>query len=311
MSYHKPHSQASTVAHNWAHKRESTLKKDTIAGSLYYEGDTIYSYGSHFPIAKHVTGKDGKKAILFTTRTYSNTTSKHLYTVRSAISHMDTIYCEHVPSGNWSVDHDKNFYAWEQEIKNIALNLPRATKPEKYIVQINQVLNSVKAYAEFFGVKPKAEQKKFFALPIEKLTKMSEAGAELIRKRKVEAKEYAKKQAEERAKREEERTAEQLIAFRKFERDDVRTNNNTAFLRFNKKTKRIETSKGVEIPQEVGRRFYKWVKSTVAMGGCNGNCEMEILSYKVRAVNAQEMQIGCHTIAMSEADALAKVLKWK
>jgi len=52
---------------------------------LYFDGETIYSYGSHFPIACHVTDKHGKPAILFTTRSYSVTTSGHVSAVRSAI----------------------------------------------------------------------------------------------------------------------------------------------------------------------------------------------------------------------------------
>lgn len=46
--------------------------------NLFIDGDTIYSYGHHFPIAKH-TDKfvDGKEIILFTTKSYSVTTAKH------------------------------------------------------------------------------------------------------------------------------------------------------------------------------------------------------------------------------------------
>lgn len=45
--------------------------------SFFFRGDTIYSYGQHFPIARHVTGTRGRAAVLFTTRDYSKTTSKH------------------------------------------------------------------------------------------------------------------------------------------------------------------------------------------------------------------------------------------
>ena len=75
------------IPHLWAHKvQESARNKQ---GNLYFESDTIYSYGSHFPIARHVADnpskKNSKSAVLFTTRSYSNTTSGHISAVRSAI----------------------------------------------------------------------------------------------------------------------------------------------------------------------------------------------------------------------------------
>src|SRR6266566_680779 len=70
------------VPHLWYHKTQDSAK--TSNGNIYFEGDTIYSYGSHFPIAKHISS--GKQsAVLFTTRTYSVTTSGHCSAVRSAI----------------------------------------------------------------------------------------------------------------------------------------------------------------------------------------------------------------------------------
>jgi hypothetical protein len=63
----------SQVAHVWAQQR-----KESMSGSnFYFEGPTIFSYGRHFPIAKFIERK-GKKAVLFTTRGYSPSTSKHI-----------------------------------------------------------------------------------------------------------------------------------------------------------------------------------------------------------------------------------------
>lgn len=70
------------VAHVWAHQLQDSARNKT--GNLYFNGSTIYSYGSHFPIAKHVEHK-GKKCILFTTRDYSSTTRGHKYEVQRAI----------------------------------------------------------------------------------------------------------------------------------------------------------------------------------------------------------------------------------
>jgi len=50
-------------------------------GSIYAVGDTIYSFGSHFPIARKLPSG----VVLITTRDYSRTTAKHICAVRAAI----------------------------------------------------------------------------------------------------------------------------------------------------------------------------------------------------------------------------------
>lgn len=71
------------VAHLWMHKAQLSARNQQ--GNLYYRDSTIYSYGSHFPIARHVTNGKGEDAVLFTTRSYSSTTAKHLRLVRCAV----------------------------------------------------------------------------------------------------------------------------------------------------------------------------------------------------------------------------------
>jgi hypothetical protein len=69
------------VAHLWANRSEESGK----GSHFFFNNKTIYSYGSHFPIARHAETKDGKPCVLFTTRGYSNTTSRHISITRSAI----------------------------------------------------------------------------------------------------------------------------------------------------------------------------------------------------------------------------------
>src|SRR5271155_4054848 len=71
------------VPHLWAHRTQEDARNGQ--GNLYFTGDTIYSYGGHFPIARHVANEAGERAVLFTTATYSVTTSGHCSAVRSAI----------------------------------------------------------------------------------------------------------------------------------------------------------------------------------------------------------------------------------
>ena len=69
----------SQLAHVWAQRE----KESGSASNMFFEGDIIYSYGYHFPMAKHVDDD----TVLYTSKGYSVTTSKHLNHVIRAIIH--------------------------------------------------------------------------------------------------------------------------------------------------------------------------------------------------------------------------------
>lgn len=85
---------SSMVAHVWAQREQDSAR--TASHNMYFEGDTIYSYGRHFPIARWITNKAGQRAVLFTTRDYSVTTSGHKSDVRVALHglHVPIFYVE-------------------------------------------------------------------------------------------------------------------------------------------------------------------------------------------------------------------------
>ena len=55
-------------------------------GNVYFEGHTLYSYGSHFPLAIKYNG-----SFLLNGESYSITTSKHQSQARQALRHLDCI----------------------------------------------------------------------------------------------------------------------------------------------------------------------------------------------------------------------------
>ncbi len=76
------------VAHFWANQSKPSAK----GSHFFYEGDTIYSYGYHFPIARLITHPVTKKlAYLYNAGKYSVSTSKHQSYVRSAACHLECI----------------------------------------------------------------------------------------------------------------------------------------------------------------------------------------------------------------------------
>lgn len=72
------------IPHLWANQTQDSARNPQ--GNLFFEGDTIYSYGKHFVIAKLVEWK-GERLCLLSEREYSSTTSRHQRQVESAVPH--------------------------------------------------------------------------------------------------------------------------------------------------------------------------------------------------------------------------------
>lgn len=278
------------VAHLFANRLQSEARN--AGRNFYFYNDTIFSYGGHFPMAKHIKNKKGEKALLFTTRTYSKTTAKHLSILRSATNHLNILFCF-----NPNFEPQRNIEEAEREIKNVLTGLEKARKPEKYILEAEQIQTRVKKYADFFGLKTKS---------IDKLIESAKGGkyAEMLKKERK-----AKERREEKERKEAQiKFLETLNKWRAFEIGTIYGRPfDCDFLRFNKETKRIETSQGVEIPEEIGKRAFDWIIKTEI---CAGDCNYKVLDYEVKELNANFVRIGCHKIEIEEVKQLAKQLNW-
>jgi len=307
----------SKVAHYWANQIQSEGRTPG-SSNYFFDRATIYSYGHHFPIAV-IHEKNGIKSVLFTTRTYSNTTAKHISETSSACSHMNKIYCydpEHASKGY----HLENIEQFEKEAKYIALNgLPKSKKPEIYLNRISNQRDLFLKYCDYFGL----DFKKYYLTYI--FIESKESG-------KQASEQELKKQAELRIKAEAQRKKDLAKAIKKFRafkkaeaqrkkdlakaikkfrafKSDQCYNSDLTLLRFNTETQRVETSKGVEIPLKTAKKAYKWVQSTLKGEGCT-DCPYKILEYQVSELNSKFLVVGCHNIPMAEITRIAKQLNW-
>lgn len=282
------------VAHLWANQLQDEARNSN--NNFYFLGDTIYSYGSHFQIAKHVTNDKGEKAVLFTKSSYSNTTCKHINRVRRAGNHLNFIYVPDPSNGKVL-----NFEDWAKDATNIASNLVRAKKPEIYLNKLAKLKEEASVYAGFYG----------YEIPtsLGEILNISNA-AQYVELNKV-AIERAKKEEALRIARIKKAAVKEVKEFREFKRTVVYNRAGKDYLRYNKESKRIETSQNVEIPAEIGKRFYKFVLETIKNGGCVANsCGQTILQYEVKEINKDFVVIGCHHIELKEIKLLAKQLGW-
>jgi hypothetical protein len=64
---------AREVFRKWADRAQPEGRR----GNVYFDGETCYSDGPHFPIARHVPGTNGQPGILFNRDRYSVSTARH------------------------------------------------------------------------------------------------------------------------------------------------------------------------------------------------------------------------------------------
>jgi hypothetical protein len=166
------------IPHLWAHQTQDSARNSR--NNLYFSGDTIYSYGSHFPIARIV--KQGKKTcVLFTTRSYSVTTSGHISAVRGAIPPGMTVFKVTNPLDSPSSGLAGYISAIET-VAQSARNRKMETTRNQDVQSAEALITECKQFCKFFGLK----QPKFPKLPVidvEKLQRQNDAIKERARTR--------------------------------------------------------------------------------------------------------------------------------
>lgn len=269
-------SDISHIAHLWANKLQDSARN---SGNFYFDRNTIYSYGSHFPIAKHITNARGESAVLFTERNYSHTTTKHISVVRQAANHLNRIYCYNPES-----THEQNFRSWANEAEGIAENLIKAKKPEKYLAEISRIGHTANIYANFFDLEIPAT--------LQAAISIGNKDEYLQFKEKKEA--FAKAEALKAQKELEKRHKKELKKWLAGESHRLYTHNGYDYLRLS--DNRIETTQAVQIPLEVGKRLWSKIKDNTLKEG------EKVLDYTVQEVG-KNIRIGCHNF---KADYLVK-----
>lgn len=116
------------VAHVWAQRTNSSGRSSN--GNFYFEGDTIYSYGSHFPIARFVEGEfEGKQLVLFNPESRSVSTSGHQRYVQDALRGLPVkVFAVPHVRGTWGgdVEHERNVKHLVETFSDYAARLAKA-----------------------------------------------------------------------------------------------------------------------------------------------------------------------------------------
>lgn len=302
----------SQVAHVWANQLQQDARNSH--GNFFFEGKTIYSYGRHFPIAV-LTGENNHYC-LFTTRSYSNTTTKHIYDVRRAASHKEIIYCFN-PDEAARNNHERNINQFFFEIDTIAKNLENARKPEKYFSQIESVKDQLNKYCSFFKIKLTKAQK----------NKISFTNAKEYKEAVIKANAAFKRENAAKYKLGQKVYTNGIAAWKEFKEEQYKkklsAKEQTAYYHFVRESGEeisvtnlrtncevIQTTKHIELPVNVAKRYYDFYKRIVSKGGCKGNCNYKMLEYEVSEASKDFLVVGCHNIPASEIKEIAAKLNW-
>lgn len=282
------------IAHEWANRQDGS--GIGAGGNMLYGGGCVYSYGDHFIIAKHVQNERGERAVLFTERTYSQTTAKHIAIVRDASSHLDKLHV-----ADPALDKDELFNDWQERIVAIAGKLAVAQRPQKLATEIEKLYHQAERYADFFG----------YDMP-EKLVlagniRNSESFADYV------AKEKAERDAERlvQAKRLKKVQAQRLKDWRAFETKGIGSLDGWDYLRFVEQTCEVETTQQVTFTLFDAKALYLFIEDTLRKDTYAENSEKFLGEYTIIEINKAYIRIGCHKVAIKEINRFADQRGWR
>jgi len=295
------------IPHLWAHRTQEEARNRQ--GNLYFIGDTIYSYGSHFPIARHVVSEAGERAVLLTTATYSVTTSSHCSAVRSAIPSGTRIF--HVPivchgryngSELTTNDHAGNLADYAERIEKHVITSARARS--SYAKEWNHE-RAVRLRDEAFAYSA------FFGLPVPSIPEVPELDSEALTAiRKREAKRAAEKAEQTKRDRAEAivRQQELITKWRAGQHSgclyDV-----PAMLRI--VGDEVQTSRGARFPIAHAKRGLAFVRKVRGSGQPyvrNGHT-IHLGPYAIDRIEQDgTVTVGCHVVSWEEIERIAPSL---
>lgn len=285
------------IPHLWAHQAREEARNSN--GTLYFNGPTIYSYGSHFPIASHVLNERGEAAVLFTIARYSVTTSGHCSAVASAIpTHVPVFHVPHL-RGSWGEtrSHSANAENYVSRISELLDKASRARSNREWLereaLSLRQELQRYVAFFRLSGIAvPESEN-------LDALQGWISAHAEEEQRRKEEAARCA-----EQKRRREQRS--QIKRFRSGDPTVTYIGGIQPMLRV--RGNEVETSLGARFPIEHAIRGLELIRQVRQSGQeyiHNGHA-VHLGHYRIDRIECNgTVHAGCHIVAWNEIERIA------
>lgn len=288
------------VAHAWANQTGKHRK----GYNMFYDGDTIYSHGSHFPIARIV--RPG--VVLFTSRSYSVSTARHKSYVRRAIDSDASVFTVQDVFAASASEHRENYKELIREAREYADGAKRAISRGGWMLrQASDTLSHARHYASEFGVKK--------VLKVHTISHIGVTGAEAEAIRQRVAAYEANAEVRNAARR-----AASVVKQMKqnlLDRDKIkqwlRGENiyppHTARVYVRVKNDKVETSWGASVPLDDAKKLWAAMKRAHVAGPDWRDTVSGAMvgDFTLNRVTPNHAKIGCHLIPYRYALCAAKI----
>jgi len=284
------------VAHNWANKTGRARK----GYSMFYDDDIIYSWGYHFPIARHTKDAHGADVILLTSANYSVSTSKHKTITWRAMHHLRHFTVADVMPPR----HEFNADVMAADFKSNLESSARRRKASYKIMDLesaSRVAADHAAYCEAFNV-----DRAPLVMPDdigEQLAQWRRDAAEQAERQRIEQ--------EERAKQIRIDAEQDIINWKCGENVRLPYLGGLYFLRIVGDV--VQTSGGVSIPIGDARRAFPYMcalhdKTEYRDDMVTPSHHIKLGNFKLDYVTREHVVAGCHRIEWSEIERIGAQL---
>lgn len=277
------------------HKFNEQAQTEGRAGSIFFNTDTIYSYGYHYVLGQFVS----PKIIIINDTGYSRSTSKHIGFLTGATRDKTQIFTMRAEPKRVA-----------EQMCNALAKLAHARKPQIYIGQIIRHYEAFKDSCKLLdGVLKEnrlngaysvslIDEANEYINQIETIYKGLNTSEQAEQLAEIKANDIT--QRKERAEKEQAKKAEQIEKFYNYEASYI-GGLDCDLLRVSKCGEYIQTSQRVEIPMQEAQRYYKLLKSGANMRG------QKISQYVTKSFS-EALNIGCHKIDKQEAERIGELI---
>ena len=282
------------VAHLWAN--QSKLK--ARGSNFFFNGKTIYSYGTHFPVATLVETKQGTVA-LFERAAYSVSTTRHQSIARQAVKHLESFDVDLTHS--WSglgYDIKKAFEAYRNQSEESMVKASRArTYKDLHLRDAHNAIEKANRLLVLFRKE----------LPyVRKLKPLDDTSIERLNEQ---AKAKRRKEIQANRKLEKAWLNHETDSLPRGHRYLLRTRQRMIITEAGNaprigEPREVETSHGARIPLDDAKTFYNAISRFRATPD---QCpSMNVSHFRLNKLIPQGARIGCHFLAWSVMDQFAK-----
>jgi hypothetical protein len=263
---------ARDVIHLFAQRTQEEAR----CSNVFFEGDKIYSYGSHYLLGHFINDE----TIVINDTGWSATTNKHISMLKYATRQYKQFFYTEI-----KLDLVKN------KMEELAQKLANAKKPELYIDSILYRFKKLNDWIEYSKKKELKKHDDYKAIKkiYTDITKNLDAWKDKIKIAQAKAKKAEKIRLEK-----------ALVKFMNYDISFVGIGNED-YLRISEDGTKVETTQGVKVSVESAKELYHAIIKGVDIVG------HKIENYKVTNLNGV-LTIGCHRINKESMHQIGKQL---